>query len=74
VRLGLDRTIAAAYGNRWKADLKATSFTLGLDRKFGLAFARLEVRQDSLNRDLTGLDAKVFRNGFSATLAAGAAF
>jgi hypothetical protein len=74
VRLAGDPTIGAAWGYRWKADLKATSFTLGLDRKFGPAFARLEVRQDGLNRDLTGLDAKVFKTGLSATLSAGASF
>lgn len=74
VRLSGDSTIHAAYGNLWKIDLKASSFSLGLDRKFGPAFARLELRQDGLNKDLTDLDAKRFRKGSSLTLAMGASF
>jgi len=77
VRLNGDSTIAAAYGATLNADLKATSFTLGVERKWGATFSRFELRQDALNKDLTegaAGDHKAFRNGTSATLSFGASF
>lgn len=77
VRLGYDTTLGAAHGATFNADLKATSFALGAERKWGATFARLELRQDRLNKDLTeGIagDSKVFRDAASATLCVGTSF
>ncbi|MDP2877448.1 MAG: outer membrane beta-barrel protein, partial [Holophaga sp.] len=77
VRLNGDTTIAAAYGVTLNADLKATSFTIGTERKWGATFSRFELRQDALNKDLTegiGGNHKAFRNATSATLSFGTSF
>jgi len=78
VRLGFDSSIlAAGYGGRLNADLKATSFALGAERRWGATFARFELRQDRLNKDLaegTAGDHKAFGDATSATLSVGASF
>jgi hypothetical protein len=77
VRLNSDTTIGAAHGASINADLKATSFALGAERKWGATFARFEVRRDHLNKDLTegvGGDSEVFQNAASATISLGASF
>ena len=83
VRLSLDPSIraslgldagGAAYAGRSGADLTAQELSLGLEKKHGPAFARVEVRQDRLNRDLVDAQGRVFREGLSATVSVGAAF
>ncbi|GLH70392.1 hypothetical protein GETHPA_19250 [Geothrix rubra] len=83
VRLSLDSTIRAslgldagglAYAGRTGADLVARSLSLGVEKKHGPAFARVEVRQDRLNRDLQDAQGRTFREGLSATVSLGAAF
>jgi len=77
VRLGFDSTIGATYPPSLDADLKATSLAIGTERKWGATFARVEVRQDRLNKELTegvGGNHKAFGNATSATLSVGASF
>jgi hypothetical protein len=77
IRLSYDTTLAAAYGAMLKADLQATSFAVGAERKWGAVFTRFELRQDRLNKDLSESaagDSKVFRNANSASLSVGASF
>ena len=83
VRLALDPTIRAslgldaggiAYAGLAGADLIARSFSLGVEKKHGPAFARVEVRQDRLNRDLKDAQGGSFREGLSATVSLGAGF
>ena len=83
VRLALDPSIreslgldagGIAYAGRAGADLVARSLSLGVEKKHGPVFARLEARQDRLNRDLTGAQGGIFRAGRSATVSLGAAF
>jgi hypothetical protein len=82
VRLALDPTIreslglnggGSAYGLAG-AGLVAQSWSLGVEKKHGPAFARLEVRQDSLNRDLRDAQGRTFREGLSGTVSLGASF
>lgn len=74
VRLSADTTIGGAYGFRKDVDLKATNLSLGVERKYGAAFARFELRQDRLNKDLKDSEGKAFRDGASLTLSVGASF
>lgn len=83
VRLAADATIRAslgldeggtAFSGRAGAGLTARSLSLGLEKKFGTAFARVEVRQDRLNRDLRDAQDARFHQGLSATVSVGAAF
>ncbi len=83
VRLALDPTIRAslgldtggiAYAGLAGADLIARSLSLGVEKKHGPAFARIEVRQDRLNRDLKDAQDGSFREGLSATVSLGAGF
>lgn len=73
VRLGGDTTLAV-HGYKKDVDLKAVNLSVGVEKKYGPAFARLELRRDSLNKDLPGLDPKTFKDGSSATLSVGASF
>ncbi len=83
VRLALDPTIRAslgldaggtAYAGLAGADLVARSLSLGVEKKHGPAFARIELRQDRLNRDLKDAQGGSFREGLSATVSLGAGF
>lgn len=74
VRLGFDPTVAATHAPAWKADLEATSFALGAERRQGPAFVRFEVRTDRLDQDVYDRDSDAFRSGLSATLGIGASF
>ncbi|WP_306590092.1 outer membrane beta-barrel protein [Geothrix sp. 21YS21S-4] len=83
VRLSCDPTIRASleldgpggtYAGRSGVDLVAWSWSVGAEKKHGPAFARLELRQDRLNRDLADAQGKTFREGFSATIGLGASF
>lgn len=74
VRLNYDATVAADWGAKPDADLKAASLTLGVERKWGPTFSRLEVRRDSLNKDVHDVDAKAFRDGTSVTWSFGTSF
>jgi len=73
VRLAGDTTLAV-HGYKKDVDLKAMNLSVGVEKKYGPAFARLELRRDSLNKDLPGLDPKTFKDGSSATLSVGASF
>ena len=70
--LGLAGTIA--YAGRMGADLQAQGISLGVEKKHWPAFARLELRQDRLNRDLTDVQGRTFRESASGTLSLGASF
>lgn len=82
VRLALDPTIRESLGlnapvpfaGRLGADLVAQAWSLGLEKKHGPAFARVELRQDRLNRDLQDAQGKTFREGLSGTVSVGASF
>ncbi len=82
VRLSADPTIREAlglagpvtYAGRMGANLQAQGISLGVDKKHGPAFARLELRQDRLNRDLTDAQGRAFRESLSGTLSLGASF
>ncbi len=67
--LGLDAG-GTAFSGLAGAGLIARSFSLGLEKKVGLAFARVEVRQDRLNRDLRDAQDARFHQGRSATVSA----
>lgn len=71
------RGLASDYAFSREADLKATSVALGVERKWGATFSRLELRRDSLNKDvLAGAsdDHKPFRDATSLTWSFGASF
>ncbi|MBK8794364.1 MAG: outer membrane beta-barrel protein [Holophaga sp.] len=68
--LGLGSTYLGLQG----AGLKAQSYTVGVEKKHGPAFARIEVRQDRLNRDLADVNGATFRDGLSGTVSLGASF
>ncbi|MFN7957215.1 MAG: outer membrane beta-barrel protein [Holophagaceae bacterium] len=82
VRLSLDPSIRESLGlggptphfGRVGADLVARAWSLGLEKKHGPAFARLELRQDHLNRDLQDAQGKTFRSGLSGTISLGGSF
>jgi hypothetical protein len=82
VRLTLDPSIRASLGlngamtlaGRVGADLVAEAWSLGVEKKHGSAFVRLEARQDRLNRDLVDAQGAGFRKGLSGTLGLGASF
>ncbi len=61
---------SATYG----ADLKATSFAMGAERKWGPTFSRLEVRRDALNRSVQDQDQRVFKDATSVTWSLGTSF
>jgi hypothetical protein len=83
VRLSADPSIreslglnvpGAAFVGLQGAGLKAQSYAAGVEKKHGPAFARVEVRQDRLNRELADAKGAKFRDGFSATVSLGASF
>jgi len=73
-RLNADPTVGAAYAMQKDADLKATSFTMGVERKWGSTFTRFEVRQDHLNKDVAEQDKHAFRDATSVTWSFGTNF
>ncbi len=83
VRLAADTTIRQTLGldegqggfsGRVGADLVARNLSLGVEKKHGPAFARVELRQDGLNADLKDSGGRKFRNGLSGTVSVGASF
>lgn len=64
----------AAFVGLQGAGLKAQSFAAGVEKKHGPAFARIEMREDRLNRDLADAKGSRFREGLSGTLSLGASF
>lgn len=79
VRLAADPSIRESLGlggaaGLAGAGLRARSLTLGVEKKHGPAFARIEVRQDRLNRDLQEAQGTAYREGLSATISLGASF
>ncbi|MBL0311313.1 MAG: outer membrane beta-barrel protein [Holophagaceae bacterium] len=83
VRLSADTSIRTTLGldgqgtsflGRLGAGLKAQSFAAGVEKKHGPAFARVEVRRDQLNRDLTDAKGDRFKDGVSGTVSLGASF
>ncbi|HEX9009148.1 MAG TPA: outer membrane beta-barrel protein [Holophagaceae bacterium] len=71
--LGLDAGGQSASGLAG-AGLVAQDISLGVEKRHGVAFARVEVRQDRLNRDLRNAQGRSFRMGTSATVSVGAGF
>jgi hypothetical protein len=63
-----------AYSGLAGAGLVARSFSLGLEKKQGAAFVRIEARQDHLNRDVRDAQGVAFRHSDSGTLSVGATF
>jgi hypothetical protein len=82
VRLNLDASIRESlglngptpYAGLVGADLVASAWSLGVEKKHGPAFARVELRQDHLNRDLKDAQDTGFRNSLSGTVSLGASF
>jgi len=81
VRLSADPTIreslglgGTGYAGRLGAGLRAQSLSLGVEKKQGPAFARLELRRDHLNRNLKDAQGAVFRDGVSGTVSLGTSF
>jgi len=81
VRLSADPTIRESLGlggtgyvGRLDAGFRAQSLSLGVEKKHGPAFARIELRRDRLNRDLKDAQGAVFRDGVSGTVSLGASF
>lgn len=63
------------WANTYGANLRATSFAFGAERKWGEAtFSRLEVRRDALNREVQDRAGRGFREATSATWSFGASF
>lgn len=75
VRLSLDPSVLAAWGNLLDADLKATNLTVGAERRWGSTFLRSEARLDRLNRAVPeqALGAS-FTSALSATVQIGTTF
>lgn len=81
VRLSADPAIRESLGlggtgyvGRLDAGLRAQSLSLGVEKKHGPAFARIELRRDHLNRDLRDAQGASFRDGVSGTVSLGASF
>ena len=75
MRLAGDSTIAAArFPASPKPDLTAVSAALGVERKWHATFTRLELRQDSLNKNVNDADGKPFKSAVSATWSVGTSF
>ena len=81
VRLNGDTTVNTTFGGAMLgtlgADLSATSFAIGVERKWHATFSRLEVRQDSLNKNVLegAADAgKPFKSATSMTWSIGTSF
>ena len=75
MRLASDTSVAAAkFPMLPKPDLTAVSAALGVERKWHATFTRLEVRQDSLNKNVTDADGKTFKSAVSATWSVGTNF
>lgn len=74
VRLNGDATVASAWGAREGAGLRASSATLGAERKWGPTFSRLELRQDRLNKEVQDQDRRGFRRAISMTWSLGTTF
>ncbi|MCE1205036.1 MAG: porin [Holophagaceae bacterium] len=74
IREGLGLAGPIAYAGRMGANLRAQAASIGVEQKYGPAFARLELRQDRLNRDLTDTQGRAFRENLSGTLSLGASF
>jgi hypothetical protein len=81
VRFSYDTSVAALGTTgtlgTMGADLSASSFALGVERKWGNTFARLEGRYDKLNKEvLSGTEdnLKPFKNATSLTFSLGSSF
>ena len=75
MRLASDTSIAAAqFPMLPKPDLTAVSVALGVERKWHATFTRLEVRQDSLNKEVMDASMKTFKSAVSATWSVGSSF
>ncbi len=74
IRLAGDPAVAGR-GLSKHADLRATSLTLGLERTWGPTYGRVEVRQDSLDKEVAeGAGKGRFKNATSLSLQWGARF
>ncbi|BDU71391.1 outer membrane beta-barrel protein [Mesoterricola silvestris] len=74
LRLGADPSVARALPGGPAPDLRANSGSLGLERRWHATFTRLELRRDSLDRDVKDRDGKAFRDATSLTWSLGTSF
>jgi hypothetical protein len=76
IRLSTDTSVATALAGPLSGDpsLQATSFALGVERKWHNTFSRLEARLDSLNKDVTDDSNKTFKQAASVTWSFGTSF
>lgn len=74
IRLGADPTVAASYIPAVGAALEARSAAVGVERRWHATFTRLEVRRDSLDKDVKGTDGRSFRSADSLTWIIGTSF
>ncbi len=74
IRLGGEATVARALVQGPAPDLTARSGSLGAERRWHATFTRLELRRDSLDRDMTDRDGRTFRSATSVTWSLGTTF
>jgi len=76
VRLTGDPSVGSAIASGPNADLTATSFAVGVERKWHATFSRLEVRSDSLNKNVFqgSENTMPFKSATSATWSVGTSF
>jgi hypothetical protein len=77
LRLGGDPTVAATYAFAGHRDLQATSGVLGVERRWHATFSRLELRQDSLDKNVSeaaSAGGKRFKDALSLTWSLGTSF
>ncbi|WP_306599294.1 outer membrane beta-barrel protein [Geothrix sp. 21YS21S-2] len=74
VRLGADPSVAAALPPARDAGLRATSFALGAERRWHATFTRLEIREDSLGKEVADGSGKPFKSAASLTWSVGTSF
>ncbi len=56
------------------SDLKAASFSVGCERRWGSTFTRFELRRDRVNKDQSDQDLKTFKDATSASWSLGTTF
>jgi len=74
LRLGADLTLGAVLPATKGADLQATSFALGVERRWKQASTRLELRRDAINFKVHDASGQGFKDALSATWSVGVSF
>lgn len=73
-RLNWDPAVSSTYGMTAGADLTARALSLGIERRTGPVFMRVELRRDWLNRDVLDRDGKPFSAVNGVTVCIGGSF